>query len=179
MRRRRALKALLCGAAVCATGGLLAGCQTGFRRAFNFKLTVEVMTPQGLRTGSSVYEIWAVPMFDPTLPNKGHYASNLIGQAAIIDLPDGPVFALATGEKGIQDSVITALNGNVPPNSDDYVDIIGRLGHASVKAELPRSITLPNGETWNRWPLMIRFKDINDPKSMEAVDPEVVSRGVV
>lgn len=159
MRRRHVIGIIVCGTVVT----LLGGCQVGFKRLFRFRMTVEVVTPQGTRTGSSVYEITAAPYYDPTL-DKAPYDTDLIGQAVTIDLLDGPVFALTTGTRSIQQVTVNALNDSKDPAMNDYVATIGRLGSEHVKADLPR----------HDWPLVVRFRDLNDPKSVEAVNPDTI-----
>lgn len=50
---------------------------------------------------------------------------------------------------------------------DSYVDSVSKLGSwlaGTTSAELPRK----------EWPLMVRFRDVNDPTSVERVDPDTL-----
>jgi hypothetical protein len=155
---------------------LLGGCQTGFKRSFRFRMTVEVMTSHGLKTGSAVYEVYAAPVYDPMAYNHSVNAGAK-GQAAIVDLPEGPLFVLAAegdGRPDIVDATFRVLTSGDTIGTDDFVSGVGRLGHEHIKAELPKSVTMPGGQQRFIWPPMVRFRDINDPGSVENVDPVAV-----
>jgi hypothetical protein len=96
------------GLMIGASAVLLSGCRLLDNPKYRFKMTVEVETPEGVKTGSSVMEIgdWKIHMA----------AGKRLG-----------------GENG-------------------------------TKADLPRA----------DWPMILRFRDINDPKSVEQVDPEAI-----
>lgn len=142
--------------------GLLGG-----SRSYRFRMTVEVETPQGLKTGSSVMEITSYKTMK--LTSEEHAGGgDFRGEAVVVDLPGGPLFALLKN-----DGTGQPLDVNVTPalaphatfrTVDDYVATVGELGgmFGSATAELPRA----------NWPLLVRFRDINDPKSVEKVSPE-------
>jgi hypothetical protein len=54
-----------------------------------------------------------------------------------------------------------ALNGGADLDNDDVMAFVAKMGGGDYKAELPRA----------EWPMMVRFRDLNDPKSVERVDP--------
>jgi hypothetical protein len=130
-------------------------------------MTVEVDTPAGLKTGSSVMEVTAArEMFRTSETGEG--GGGIRGEAVVVDLPDSPLFALlklpdAKGE--LSDYVTQALaGGDRFRDFNDYFAAVRKLGgwFHSAKAELPRE----------DWPMMVRFRDISDPKSVEQVDPD-------
>ncbi|ASR53711.1 hypothetical protein B5J99_18940 (plasmid) [Blastomonas fulva] len=90
------------------------------------------------------------------------------GEATIIELADGPVFVLLkTPVAGVDlgGEATDALLATLPDGGDDYIAAINKLGGwfaDPVSAELPRE----------KWPLMVRFGDLNDPTSVKRIDPE-------
>ena len=141
----------------------VSGC--GSRASYRFGVTVEVATPQGKKTGSSVMEVIA-STGDIRIGDMSGKGGGVRGEAVIVDLPNGPLFMLlqlpdASGNIG--GSATYALRGLKKSDSVEYIDEVRTLGgwRADYKAELPRAA----------WPMMVRFRDINDPKSVERVDP--------
>ena len=166
MMARRGVMGVLAGgvAAVMGGCGVLGG-----EKSYRFRMTVEVETPQGLKTGSSVMEITSYKTMK--LTSEEHAGGGSFrGEALVVELADGPLFVLlkndGTGQP-LDTRVTSALSGESSFRTvDDYVAAVGKLGgmFGSAKAELPRA----DG------PLMVRFRDIDDPKSVDQVDPEAI-----
>lgn len=165
MGRRTLLQVIACGGAA-----LLSGCGlTNSRASYRFRMTVEVETPNGLRTGSSVYEFVAAKNTMRLLADEAYGAVLTRGEATIIELDDGPVFVLLkTPVAGVDlgGEATDALLATLPDGGgDDYIAAMNDLGGwfaDPVSAELPRE----------KWPLMVRFGDLNDPTSVKRVDPD-------
>jgi hypothetical protein len=151
-----------------AAAALLGGCSILFPAKYRFRMTAEVQTPQGLKTGSSVYELEAHKTFALTSEeNEGGGAFR--GQATMVNLPDGPLFILLkTNTAGVDLGNAATLAFSLDAQTghvDDYIAAVRALGRTNgVKTELPRK----------DWPLMVRFGSLDDPKSVEKVDPEVI-----
>jgi hypothetical protein len=170
---------MLVGSAFVAPASLqLSGCGM-LPTSYRFRMTVEVQTPQGLRSGSSVMEVTAYKM--AKLTSEEHSGSGSFrGQAVVVDLPDGPLFVLLkmnTTGSGLDQAVTLALRPDANTGHvEDYVKAVRALGATSgVKADLPR--TGMQGcypASCSNWPLMVRFRDINDPRSIEQVAPDAV-----
>ncbi len=85
----------------------------------------------------------------------------------MVDTPDGPIFVLLTlpdAKGSLQGYVCTALLKHPSNSPDGFIADVGRLrraGEGEFKGNLPPDV----------WPLMVRFSDIADPKSVERVDP--------
>jgi hypothetical protein len=163
MARRGALGLFASG-----LSALLVGCGLiGGTKSYRFRMTVEVESPAGLKSGSSVMEITSYKAVALTAQEHAG-GGGLRGEAVVVDLPGGPIFVLLQNDGHGQPlgvRVTSALTPDAKFNSvDDYVATVGHLGglFASAKAELPRK----------DWPLMVRFRDIQDPKSVESVNPE-------
>jgi hypothetical protein len=166
-------------------GGALAlsGCSLlPFRKStFHFRMHVDVMTPQGLRSGNGV-----LGLISEKAPTFGiatsHGGTSLIGEAVIVELPDGPLFTLLR-RPGAADSISLAnmiLDAMAPRDPQDVsadtgIDQNRHVAWAregSIRADLPAELPDPWGEMKPAWPMMVRFGDLNDPKSVEAVDPQ-------
>jgi len=81
---------MLAGGAV----ALLSGCGLFGNPSYRFKMTVDVETPEGLKTGSSVYEVETTGSRDLVAGGKGSRFM-FRGEAVAVDLPDGrTLFAL-------------------------------------------------------------------------------------
>ena len=147
---------------------MLTGCgMLGGTKSYRFRMTVEIETPQGLKIGSSVMEITSYKTMKLTSEEHAG-AGSFRGEAVVVDLPNGPVFALLKNDDAGQPldvRVTSALSRVAEFNTvDDYVATVADLSgmFSSAKAELPRA----------DWPLMVRFRDIDDPRSVEKVSPQ-------
>jgi hypothetical protein len=162
---RRGVIGLLTAAA---SALVLGGCGLFDREeSYRFRMTVEVETPKGVKRGSSVLEEVASLSSIRIGDSTGKRALTR-GEAAVVDLPDGPIFVLlslpdAGGPLGGKATVALAPEARGGDRSA-FIEAVGELGEFSgnAKAELPRG----------HWPLMVRFRNLDDPKSVERVDPE-------
>ncbi len=164
LSRRAALIALTTGAA-----GLLSGCGLLHGKpTFRFRMTVELQTVKGLKSGSSVMEYYSHK--EPALlpeEGSGFRAGISRGEAVVVDAPSGPIFALLTMSNGSAD--IDVLGAFAPELWDrpweEKMAAVRRLSSEDgIKVTLPRA----------GWPMMVRFADANDPSSVERVDPAAI-----
>jgi hypothetical protein len=162
MIARRGVMGLLVGG----LAALLGGCRLLGGSSYRFRMTVEVESPQGVRAGSAVYEVAAHKSVALTSEERKG-GGGLRGEAVIVDLPDGPLFVtlkMPVAGEDLGEAATFALAPDTKRGKvDAYVAAVGELGGMSggAKAELPRK----------DWPMMVRFADVNDPKSVEQVDP--------
>lgn len=173
--RRRGVLGLFLGAIAVA----LSGCDPFARIArYRFRMTVEVETPQGIKTGSSVIEVRLTRGM--AIGDSSGVSSSVRGEAVVVDLPDGPLFVLLqVPDAGppLQAIVPDALLGRRSSGPDEVMADTARLGStwfSEYKAELPRHRNNGFEQSDNGWPLMVRFRNIADPKSVEKVSPEAV-----
>jgi hypothetical protein len=134
------------------------------------KITIEVETPEGVKTGSSVqqvtFSIGPCPLCNTSGPKFRRY---LRGEAVAVDLgPRGTLFALLSGGAGGQPTpdpitpvIVEKVFGPKQDNTWRGTDAVRVLGRASGKADVPSELI----------PFMVRFRDINDPQTVERVDP--------
>lgn len=139
---------------------LLNGCGES-ENALRYKMTVEVDTPQGVKSRFAVREM-------------GLNSDNLIGgpkggirgEAVAVDLPGGKtLFALMKGGDGDVDYAMqiggrAQVWGKSPENP--------AAGPIELYPTAPRTIGLANT---NPLPMLVRFLDTSDPKSVELVNP--------
>ena len=139
------------------------------RYTFGYRLTVSVETPEGLKTGSSVVRITAQKQ--PAFGESTSWSSSIKGEAVAVDLGQrGYLFVLLAGNPtnsyassadGIAFNVFRAVNGrpgNIPDDAPRY-----RTEKLSAQLRL------------EQMPLMVRFRDISAPASVEPVDPRDLS----
>jgi hypothetical protein len=124
-----------------------------------YQMTVEVATPEGVRTGSAVREVRYQGR--SSFPfGESRPSAELTGEAVSVELPGGRMlFALLKSGRG----------------EIDYAKLIpGRaeLAEAAGAVELWPSapeVTALKGS--DPLPLLVTFRDLGDPKSVERVDP--------
>ena len=168
MMRRRGVLGLM---AAMAAAPVLPACGSLIKPAsYRYRMTVTARTPEGERRGSAAHEVMAYRA--PALTSEERpVRGELRGEAVPLDLPGSyTVFTLLRQEDGRRDlyeTVTRALVGKSDPMSDfDLVDAVRSLGGwlGRAEAELPRE----------HWPLMVRFGDLDDPSTVQLVDPESV-----
>lgn len=149
----------------------LAGCdKPGSGAAYRYRLTLDVETPEGAKTGSSVIEVrtWETH-FEGKRTNH-----EVTGQAVVVDLgARGLLFALLAGrgENGGLGSVnhaaylpaLVALRGGKLRDSDPAFqkNLSSTGGGDLIDKEIP---------------FLVRFREIDDPKTVEAVDPNDLAK---
>jgi hypothetical protein len=172
--RRRLAEAMLCGLVLAALGG----CGEYNPYKFRAKVTIMVDTPSGIRSGSGVYEIWANWSYPGTTRRRWGQS----GEAIVVDLPNGRTLfsLLKTGaiHGDIASMVLAALD---PKFRNTMVESTERLAQAGT--DEPRRVAAkrmehrpnngnPFDEEVSNYPMLVTFKDIKDPTSVELVDPD-------
>ena len=155
-----------------ACGLLSTSCPT-----YRVKLTVEVETPSGLRKGSNVCEVRTSRTGSnfPASPNQISYTVR--GASVAVDLLGGTLFTIMQADS-IGSALISAHNyyrrtSNLP---EDPIDsrTINRLIREAKPIILPRFFF--KEESRSGFPQLVRFRDTNDPASVEWVDPDDLER---
>lgn len=130
-------------------------------------MTVEVETPGGVATGSSVIQV------DITEVGKGPLklpdasgTSRLLGEAAAVELPGGKVlFALLEKPGGVGDLElfpVYAFKPTLPPGNYPFIQ------RAKNMKEIRRVGVLPR----DSYPYLVTFGDVTDPTTIQRVDPD-------
>lgn len=163
MMARRGFFGVLVGGAL----ALLGACGVSGGDTYRFKMTVEVDTPVGLKSGSSVYEVEAKNVAALT-PGGVGLQMKVKGEALAVDLPGGrTLFALlkTVNAKGHNDLGYTSMVALDPLFRWDYVESAERIA-SGVGLTSPAEV-LPENH-----PMLVTFKDMKDPASVERVDPD-------
>lgn len=156
---------------------LLAGC--GLVKSyepFRYRLTVEVDTPQGLRTGSSVIEVTAGEI-GTTL---GGANSEARGEAVAVDLPGGQtLFALMKGDADTYNFPAQVMylvtpfeRGDKPEGFGPLLEAVRANRKVNVVPRMRPAFFPQTDPPISAYPMLVRFRDIRDPKTLERVDPD-------
>lgn len=145
---------------------------------YRYRLTVEIDTPEGLRTGSSVIEVQTA--VSKGIPSPGTIQWRARGEAAAVDLPGGKtLFALLRSEndndwaKRVMFMLAPEAPSGAPDSFQARFDTMLKLNGPIV---LPR-VWPPVGHLEERsaYPILVTFGDLDDPTSVERVDPDDLS----
>ncbi|HEX8263299.1 MAG TPA: hypothetical protein VF547_10545 [Allosphingosinicella sp.] len=154
----------------------LTGCGfAGGATEVRYKVTVEVLENGSVRSGSSV---WSWRLSEPTVALASPYDGKLRGEAVAVELGNGrTLFAVlrgTDGESGMAEMLPERLFGDVgrsargertrfsPDRIADLRDIASRVGETA---------TVPCAERPGWCPMLVTFRNISDPTSVEQVDP--------
>jgi hypothetical protein len=150
----------------------LTGCGLLYPEAsYRFRMEVDVQTPAGLRSGSSVFEVSAQKQLTLTAETRPLLAA-IKGQAVIVDLPEGPIFVLLRMHQGSRfDSLESAATFGLAPEIQptDWRSF-WKATKLLSRFWTSRSSELPPDE----WPYVVRFRDVRDPTTIEEVPPSKV-----
>lgn len=140
---------------------ILAGCS--LPRAFNYRLTVAIETPEGVRTGSSVRRIsfqWA------WIKNLGAaYGSTSFGEAVAIDLGKrGYIFALPKRVQPLEIGV-TDAHGLITNSLLDCNDCEGQDVDNMVRRKAQALVYRGRYKF-----VLVRFRNLSDPRSMDVIN---------
>ena len=161
---------------------------------YRYRLTVEVDTPDGVRSGSSVIEVSTWVSGEYSL-QPGKVSSRVRGEAVTIDLGQrGVMFALLRSEYSVDWAGGALMSATKPVTYDeakaagltpDYNpsfemgmqrmmalrerhDIPRHVNNVFARAEASRN----GGKLPSFYPIMVTFGDIADPKSVTKLDPD-------
>lgn len=132
---------------------------------YRYKMTVEIETPEGLKSGSAVREIYSRDSTNQLIGGvRGSCAHNAKGEAVVVDLGKrGVVFVLLTQGGGSTDHMWQVVHATFPREGIIGGSCLeeGIKYYASLKAE---------GEVpMKAMPMMVTFADMSDPTSVQYV----------
>lgn len=131
----------------------LAGCRD--RYEWNQKLTVTVETPSGERSGSGIVQVVALFGQLPASGNEVEY--KIAGEATAVEVSSGHYLFALLGE-GSKELAATTWKSELPELRRDWLP---RIPSLKGQREVPQ----------NRYPMLVTFTDLNDPKTVRRVDP--------
>jgi len=137
---------------------------------YRYRMTVEIDTPEGVKSGSSVIEVHTIqwPEWLSGL-SGGHTTQTTVrGEAVFVDLEkQGMLFTALRWPNGKTDYASLILRDVLPispPPKEGYDTPQAAKYYANLKSE--RTELKPE-----QFPLLVRFRNIDNPKTVEAVDP--------
>jgi hypothetical protein len=147
---------------------ILSGCGAIISNySYRYKMVVTVDTPQGERSGFAVHETQVTKnnfTFWGLDAERGMY---LRGEAVAVDLPGGQTLFALLCDPALPQSVLD------PDWKNDWVasaQVISRgdtpRGPLSMTLGKPKPVNMKSG-----YPMLVRFRDIKDPKTVQEVDP--------
>jgi hypothetical protein len=168
--RNKAFSKVLCAIALVMAIGFAGACkkEAGADDAltasgsWRYKITVSVETPEGIKSGYAIREMSnSRSKNEINLPQSVHPAK-IKGEAVVVDLgARGRLFALLTGYKYGPDHAKTILF-DVFPSGSGGDSAAGIRFYRDLKAG-------PKAMTPGQYPVLVMFKDINDPKTVTKV----------
>lgn len=162
------------------TGALLLGGCSAEDRApdYRYRLTVEVETPEGLKSGSSVIEVQMSKMRPAMHPSGIGLSSKARGEAVAVDLPNGQtLYALLRSENKV-DWATDIVYAMAPRREDATPDeaMAQRfewIRNSREVVTLPQYRVVAKGAMrLDGWPMLVTFEDEADPTSVARVDPD-------
>ena len=153
---------------------ILAACTSGDAPDYRYRLTVEVATPEGLKTGSSVIQVRQRMVRSSSAPSDSGVSRSVRGEAVAVDLPGGQtLFALLRSVHSVDWAA--NLMQTLAPNTQEETFEQELDNMLALKSEivLPRMFP-PVGHLPERtaYPMFVTFGDIDNPASVERVDPD-------
>jgi hypothetical protein len=161
--KRRDIMGLI-GAAV-----MLVGCSK--THSWNQKLTVTVNAPDGEKSGSAVSRV--TKYVGSGFATDSIVSSELSGEATIVDLGGGKyLFALLTNTGLSETADLAEYTWGDSIKRDPKLEGLDQLNaRYEAFSQLREQKTLPQ----KNYPLLVRFTDINNPKSVQEVKPDKLS----
>lgn len=156
---------MMVGLLVAGTLLVLAGYGYGLlgEERYRYKMTVEVNTPDGVKTGYAVREISI--RTPPPIPMLGEHRTGfgVRGEAVVVEIsPDKILFALVSGADGQYEfggRDVSFLFDELAPNSTDAIIKLWPVKPVTRRPKLD-----------NPLPALVTFKDLRDPMSLTRLD---------
>jgi len=141
---------------------------------YRYRLTVEVDTPEGLRTGSSVIEVEQRLGRAASSPAHSQVYRRVRGEAVAVDLPGGKtLFALLRSDNNVDWAsyvfVYLAPSYEGEPFEEQLDNVLEVKGEQKLPRMWPPVVHLPERSAY---PMLVTFGDIDDPTSVARVDPD-------
>ncbi len=165
----------------------LGSCALGEDEApdYRYRLTVEVETPEGLRSGSSVIEVQQTLVRAGSSPANQAVERRVRGEAVAVDLPGGKtLFALLRSKNDVDWASLVFPNLAPQRKGEPFADQLDNVLEVTGTQVLPRMwpprLYVPKSEAY---PLMVSFEDETDPTTVTMIKPDefaaAFGRGVV
>src|SRR4051812_5458154 len=146
----------------------LGGCGGLFSEKYRYRLTVEVETPEGLKTGAGVHEQIVGKSNVDVGDLSAKRGIRTRGEAVAVDLPGGETLFALIPDSQVAQAVLD------PDWHNDWVESAQRIGSGRIPSgPLPMTAAKPADRFAKPtgFPALVRFRDTSDPKTVEDVDP--------
>lgn len=155
---------------------VLPGCAFAEDKApdYRYRLTVEVETPEGVKTGSSVIEVEQSLSRSTASPSKVGVQRKVRGEAVAVDLPNGKtLFALLRSENNVDWASYVYVYLATHEKGKPFIDQLDNVLEVTGERTLPR-MWPPVGflDERSAYPMLVTFGDLGDPTSVLGVDPD-------
>jgi hypothetical protein len=153
----------------------------------HYRVTVDVQTPTGVMTGSSVVEskMSYTEKFGSAFSG---IRFDLMGEAVAVDVPIIPAKGAPKDAVPQTKTLFALLRGGGKNASSDGNSYYANLFRDAYVQKASVTVTPPKLTPWLRdnkpkvilpkplYPLLVTFKDITDPKTVEQVDPDALDK---
>lgn len=141
---------------------------------YRYRLTVEVQTPEGLRSGSSVIEVRQTLVRAGSSPAHLAVERRVTGDAVAVDLPGGrTLFALLRSKNGMDWASLVfpklAPQRRGEPFADQLDNVLDVTGKQVLPRMWPPRLFVPESEAY---PLLVTFTDHTDPTTVTEINPD-------
>jgi len=155
---------------------VLPGCAFAEDKApdYRYRLTVEVETPEGVKTGSSVIEVEQSLSRSTAAPAEVSVQRKVRGEAVAVDLPNGKtLFALLRSTNNVDWASYVYVYLAPHEKGKPFIDQLDNVLEVTGERTLPR-MWPPVGflEERSAYPMLVTFSDLADPTSVAEVDPD-------
>lgn len=145
---------------------------------YRYRLTVEVTTPEGLRSGSSVIEVKTRRYGEEALPDQRGFRSKVEGEAVAVDLGKRGFLFAALRTRDFEGWPQDVLRSVLPPMPNTGGDVQRQTFEAMLGLKGVHVIPRTTGQGRMRvdnYPLLVRFGDVRQPQTATIVDPDNLS----
>lgn len=160
---------------------------------FRYKLTAEVITPDGLKSGSSVVEVSYQKSLGLLPDSRGKHVDSLRGEAVYVDMGNGRNLFITLGTLDSNRPSLSWSHVNPLREPSEYDEMIGsldpiwlpvklfRLGRAEGKEpEMCQRVSKFYGSPaepigLNNLPTLVTFSDLLQPETAQVVKPRDLS----
>lgn len=158
---------------------MLPGCAFAEDKApdYRYRLTVEVETPEGLKTGSNVIEVRQSIGRSGSSPLHSQIYRSTKGEAVAVDLPGGKtLFALLRSDNDIEwaaqvmHRLAPEIDGET--SEDAFDNVLLTTGKVDVPRTFPPVAWIPERSAY---PMLVTFGDLADPTTVALVNPDDLS----
>jgi hypothetical protein len=133
--------------------------------SWRYRLTLEVETPEGMETGTGV--IGVDVSLGPKVGDANTSKAQVTGQAVMVDLGErGLLFALLGSRTSVDYSWSIVFDLFPREGAGLNREGIDYYSSLQAEAEVPPA----------KLPMLVRFRDIADPRTVELVDPDDLAK---